>query len=130
MATQTGTQQTGAANNWYSRSPGEVAADLGVDPAAGLPAARAAELLAANGPNALPEEKPKPHARGVRARGAGHPDGRVQPPARHGPAQPAPVRPGARARRRAAGAVGTRQAHRPATGRPGGNLSSYLVKRG
>src|ERR1700751_428678 len=26
----------------------------------GLPAARAAELLSANGPNALPEEKPKP----------------------------------------------------------------------
>ena len=33
---------------------------LDVDPAVGLTAARAAELLAANGPNALPEEKPKP----------------------------------------------------------------------
>ena len=31
-----------------------------VDPAAGLTAARAAELLATDGPNALPEEKPKP----------------------------------------------------------------------
>jgi Ca2+-transporting ATPase len=49
-----------ADRNWYARSPEQVAADLGVDPAAGLPAARAAELLAANGPNALPEEKPKP----------------------------------------------------------------------
>jgi Ca2+-transporting ATPase len=51
--------------------------------------------------------------RGVRARGARHPDGRVQPPARHGSAQPAPVRVGAGARSRAAGVVGTRQAHRP-----------------
>jgi Ca2+-transporting ATPase len=49
-----------ADRNWYARPPEQVAADLGVDPAAGLPAARAAELLAANGPNALPEEKPKP----------------------------------------------------------------------
>ena len=31
-----------------------------MDPETGLPAARAAELLAANGPNALPEEKPRP----------------------------------------------------------------------
>jgi len=62
MTTQTGTQQPGAvpAKNWYSRSPDEVVAELGVDPAAGLSAARAAELLTANGPNALPEEKPKP----------------------------------------------------------------------
>src|SRR5262245_33550096 len=45
---------------WYSRSPDEVTAALGVDPAVGLTAARAAELLAANGPNALPEEKPQP----------------------------------------------------------------------
>jgi Ca2+-transporting ATPase len=45
---------------WYSRSADEVAAVLGVDPATGLPERRAAELLAANGPNALPEEKPKP----------------------------------------------------------------------
>src|SRR5215469_15734879 len=45
--------------DWYSRSPEEVAQALGVGPA-GLTAAWAAELLSANGPNALPEEKPKP----------------------------------------------------------------------
>jgi P-type Ca2+ transporter type 2C len=49
-----------ASRNWYACSPREVAADLGVDPAVGLSGGRAAELLAANGPNALPEEKPKP----------------------------------------------------------------------
>jgi len=37
-----------------------VAAKLGVDPAAGMSAAHAADLLAKNGPNALPEEKPQP----------------------------------------------------------------------
>ncbi|MEU9075218.1 cation-transporting P-type ATPase [Kitasatospora sp. NPDC048538] len=45
---------------WYARPPAEVAAALGVDPATGLTAARAAELLAAHGPNALPEEKARP----------------------------------------------------------------------
>ncbi|MFF0449935.1 HAD-IC family P-type ATPase [Streptomyces sp. NPDC004609] len=45
---------------WYSRTPEDVASAHGVDPAAGLTAARAAELLAAHGPNALPEEKPAP----------------------------------------------------------------------
>src|SRR6201996_7758338 len=49
-----------AARNWYARTPEDVAAAVGVDPAAGLTAARAAELLAENGPNALPEEKAKP----------------------------------------------------------------------
>lgn len=49
-----------ASGAWYSRPPEDVAATLGVDPAIGLSAARSAELLAANGPNALPEEKPKP----------------------------------------------------------------------
>jgi Ca2+-transporting ATPase len=53
-------QPSTADRNWYARSPEQVAADLGVDPAAGLSAARAAELLVANGPNALQEEKPKP----------------------------------------------------------------------
>ncbi|MGE5135142.1 MAG: cation-translocating P-type ATPase [Gemmatimonadota bacterium] len=48
------------AGNWYMRPPEEVAKAFGVGPAGGLPAARAAELLSANGPNALPEEKPKP----------------------------------------------------------------------
>ncbi len=52
-----------AGDNWYSRSPEEVAAELGVDPAAGLTAARAVQRLEANGPNALPEEKPKPEWR-------------------------------------------------------------------
>ena len=37
-----------------------MSADLSVDPATGLSASRAAELLAADGPNALPEEKPEP----------------------------------------------------------------------
>ena len=45
---------------WYALTAEEVAANLGVDPATGLPAARAAELLDRNGPNALAEEKPKP----------------------------------------------------------------------
>src|SRR5262252_4680267 len=62
MAVQAGPmgQPTTADGNWYARSPDEVATNLGVDAAAGLTAARAAELLTANGPNALPEEKPKP----------------------------------------------------------------------
>ncbi len=51
---------TAAGDNWYARSPEQVAADLGVDPAVGLSAGRAAGLLEANGPNALPEERPKP----------------------------------------------------------------------
>ena len=53
-------QPATAARNWYARSTDEVTTALGVDPAVGLTAARAAELLAAHGPNALPEEKPKP----------------------------------------------------------------------
>ncbi len=57
MAVQT-TQQAGQA--WYSRSPDEVTAAVGVDPDIGLTAARTAELLSAHGPNALPEEKAKP----------------------------------------------------------------------
>ena len=62
MALQAGemSQSAAAGRNWYSCSPDEVTAALDVDPAVGLTAARAAELLAANGPNALPEEKPKP----------------------------------------------------------------------
>ncbi|MFD5506534.1 cation-translocating P-type ATPase [Streptomyces sp. NPDC127051] len=49
-----------AGDGWYSRSPEEVVAAFDVDPAAGLSAARAAELLAAHGPNALPEEQRTP----------------------------------------------------------------------
>ncbi|GJF32513.1 ATPase [Kitasatospora sp. NE20-6] len=45
---------------WCTRTPEDVAARLGVDPAVGLSAARAAELLAADGPNVLPEEEPPP----------------------------------------------------------------------
>ncbi|WP_405527060.1 HAD-IC family P-type ATPase [Streptomyces avidinii] len=49
-----------AGADWYARSPEEVVAAFGVDPAVGLSAARAAELLAAHGPNALPEEQRTP----------------------------------------------------------------------
>ncbi|MGD9527527.1 MAG: cation-translocating P-type ATPase, partial [Pseudonocardia sp.] len=45
---------------WYALSPSEVVERLGVDPASGLSAARAAELLQTNGPNVLPAEKPPP----------------------------------------------------------------------
>src|SRR3954467_12700003 len=44
----------------YSVPAADVAARLGVDPAAGLTAARAGELLAGHGPNALPAEKEVP----------------------------------------------------------------------
>jgi hypothetical protein len=62
MALQVDTagRSTGDGDSWYARSPERVAADLGVDPVAGLTPVRAVELLTANGPNALPEEKPKP----------------------------------------------------------------------
>ncbi|MER7807567.1 HAD-IC family P-type ATPase [Streptomyces sp900116325] len=43
-------------DGWYAHSPDEVVTALGVDPAVGLAAARAADLQAAQGPNALPEE--------------------------------------------------------------------------
>ncbi|MFD7662711.1 cation-translocating P-type ATPase [Streptomyces sp. NPDC059788] len=49
-----------AADCWYARSPEEVAAAFAVDPATGLSAARAAESLRQDGPNALPEEEPEP----------------------------------------------------------------------
>ena len=45
---------------WYAHSAEEVARTLNVDPATGLSSQRAAQLLAEHGPNALPEEKPKP----------------------------------------------------------------------
>ena len=48
---------------WYALSAEEVTTRLGVDPATGLSAARAAELLAKNGPNALPVEQPPPAIR-------------------------------------------------------------------
>ncbi|MGZ4478779.1 MAG: cation-translocating P-type ATPase [Nocardioidaceae bacterium] len=46
--------------SWYERTPEAVAEALGVDPAVGLSAARAAERMAADGPNVLPEEEPRP----------------------------------------------------------------------
>ena len=45
---------------WYALAPEEVATRLGVDPAQGLSAAKAAELLQRNGPNALPAEAVQP----------------------------------------------------------------------
>jgi Ca2+-transporting ATPase len=60
LDTEAAEQQVTPEGAWYALSPDEVAAKLGVDPARGLPAARAAELLRTNGPNALPEEKPTP----------------------------------------------------------------------
>jgi len=49
-----------ARETWFSRSPEDVAGALGVDAQVGLSAPVVAERLKANGPNALPEEKPKP----------------------------------------------------------------------
>ena len=49
-----------AADTWYAQSPEDVAKRFAVDPAAGLSAAKAADLLKQNGPNALPAEKRKP----------------------------------------------------------------------
>src|SRR6185437_7331079 len=62
MTTQARAAEGQAANagRWYALSPDAVAAALGVDPAAGLGAARAVGLLRDNGPNSLPEEKPQP----------------------------------------------------------------------
>src|SRR6201989_1600429 len=58
MAVQT--EAAAAARNWYACTPEEVAAAAGVAPGVGLSAAQAADLKAKNGPNSLPEEKPKP----------------------------------------------------------------------
>ena len=58
MAVQTET--AAAARNWYACTPEDVAAAAGVDPGVGLSGAQAADLLAKNGPNSLPEEKPRP----------------------------------------------------------------------
>jgi len=53
------TSQNGT-ERWYAVPAGDVASKLGVDPTQGIPAAKAAELLRTNGPNALPAEKPPP----------------------------------------------------------------------
>ena len=62
MAVRTEGKEPPAAvgRTWYARSADEVAADLNVDPSAGLSAARAGELLGEIGQNKLPEEKPRP----------------------------------------------------------------------
>jgi Ca2+-transporting ATPase len=48
------------ATSWYGQSADMVAETLGVDPSVGLSGAEAARRLAETGPNALPEEKPRP----------------------------------------------------------------------
>jgi P-type Ca2+ transporter type 2C len=55
----TAKQQT-AAGSWYSATPEQITSRLGVDPAAGLSSREAADLLARNGPNALPVEQSVP----------------------------------------------------------------------
>jgi Ca2+-transporting ATPase len=49
-----------ADGSWYARSAEQVVQSLDVDPSVGLSSARAAALLATNGPNALPEEEAPP----------------------------------------------------------------------
>ena len=49
-----------SATAWYALTPEDVAKRLDVDPAQGLSAAKAAELLQKNGPNALPAEATVP----------------------------------------------------------------------
>ena len=62
--TQSASSQSAGSGNaavlWYALNGTEVASALGVDAATGLSTERAATLLAAHGPNALPEEKSKP----------------------------------------------------------------------
>ncbi|HQR79537.1 MAG TPA: HAD-IC family P-type ATPase, partial [Actinomycetota bacterium] len=53
-------QGAATTSQWYAQTPEEVTGRIGVDPAQGLSAAKAAELLAKDGPNALPAEKPPP----------------------------------------------------------------------
>ena len=62
MAVQTGgpPQPATKRERWFARSPGEVAAVFAVDPQVGLSPGAAEERLREDGPNALPEEKPKP----------------------------------------------------------------------
>ncbi|MGB7804230.1 MAG: HAD-IC family P-type ATPase [Actinomycetota bacterium] len=53
-------QDPSSGTAWYGLAPADVAKRLDVDPAQGLSAAKAAELLEANGPNALPAEATMP----------------------------------------------------------------------
>jgi len=63
VQTQTGGRQAADGDHWYARSPEEVATAFGVDVSRGLPGAKATELLASHGPNALPVEQPPPAIR-------------------------------------------------------------------
>ena len=61
--TETSVAPSGSAASdaaWYAVAPEDVAKRLDVDPAQGLSAAKAAELLTKNGPNALPAEATTP----------------------------------------------------------------------
>jgi Ca2+-transporting ATPase len=60
MTSQVSNRTKPAAARWYALSPEDVAGQLGVDVAGGLSAAKAAERLQENGPNALPAEKTVP----------------------------------------------------------------------
>ncbi|MFC9758840.1 cation-translocating P-type ATPase [Streptomyces sp. NPDC056921] len=55
-----GEQPRASEDDWYACPPEEATAAFGVDPAVGLSAARATQLLTAHGPNSLPEEKRPP----------------------------------------------------------------------
>jgi Ca2+-transporting ATPase len=59
-STQRGPDPAPTVAPWYSASSEDVASRLGVDPALGLTATRAAELLQTHGPNALPTEQQVP----------------------------------------------------------------------
>ncbi|MFD7375342.1 cation-translocating P-type ATPase [Streptomyces mirabilis] len=55
-----GEQPRASGDSWCTHAPEEVVAAFDVDPALGLSAARAAQLLSAHGPNSLPEERRTP----------------------------------------------------------------------
>lgn len=55
-----GEQLRASGDSWCTHAPEEVVAAFDVDPAVGLSAARAAQLLSAHGPNSLPEERRTP----------------------------------------------------------------------
>jgi Ca2+-transporting ATPase len=59
-ATHTATDHPGTANSWYSITPEEVTARLGVNVSTGLSSQQAADLLERHGPNALPVEHTVP----------------------------------------------------------------------
>jgi P-type Ca2+ transporter type 2C len=67
VQTQAGGHPAAGSERWYACSPEAVATAFGVDASSGLPAAKAARLLASHGPNALPVEKPPSLARRVLA---------------------------------------------------------------